>query len=175
MIRELKLYDLCGESTPEVLKLNAFFNELFTGLSIYTYADNTDLIFMKGDKYIMEQDLKSGYLWCRYKDFWSVLKKEYNLETTEIQTIISYKVVGLVEEAFKLGSLIPVAFTSISDFKVEEAFKLGSLIPQLFFTTREFSVEEAFKLGSLIPINVDIGEVIKVEEAFKLGSLTTNY
>ena len=153
MIRELKLYDLCGESTPEVLKLNAFFNELFTGLSIYTYADNTDLIFMKGDKYIMEQDLKSGYLWCRYKDFWSVLKKEYNLETTEIQAIISYKVVGLVEEAFKLGSLIPR--------EIIEAW--------------EAKVEEAFKLGSLIPINVDIGEVIKVEEAFKLGSLTTNY
>ncbi len=142
MIRELKLYDLCGESTPDVLRLNAFFDELFTGLSVYTKDDKPDLIFMKGDKYIMEQELKIGYLWCRCEGFWSVLKDEYKLEKSEIQAVISYKVIGLLEEAFKLGSLTPIANFLIALPRLEEAFKLGSLT---------YVLEEAFKLGSLTP------------------------
>ena len=131
MIRELKLYDLCGENTPEVLKLNIFFNNLFSGLTVYTKNDKPDLIFMKGDKYIMEQDLKFGYLWCRYDGFWSVLKKEYKLEYSEVQAVISYKVIGLVEEAFKIESLTPLSIYPPKHHRVEEAFKIiGSLTPE---------------------------------------------
>ncbi len=130
MIRELKLYDLCGESTPEVLKLNTFFDELFTGLTVYTKDCKPDLIFMKGDKFIMEQDLSNMILLCRYNDFWSVLKKEYKLEYSEIQAIISYKVVCMMEEAFKLGSLTPTRVKLSNPHKMEEAFKLGSLTPE---------------------------------------------
>ena len=107
MVRELKLYDLIGESTPEVLYLNGFLAELFTGLSVYTRDNKPDLIFMKGGKYIMEHDIKNRVLRCRYDGFWSVLEKEYKLEKSEIQAVISYKVIGLLEEAFKLGSLTP--------------------------------------------------------------------
>ncbi len=130
MIRELKLYDLCGESTPEVLKLNTFFDELFTGLTVYTKDCKPDLIFMKGDKFIMEQDLSNMILLCRYNDFWSVLKKEYKLEYSEIQAIISYKVVCMMEEAFKLGSLTPTFGFWQVQHMMEEAFKLGSLTPE---------------------------------------------
>ena len=151
MIRELKLYDLCGESTPEVLKLNAFFDELFTGLSVYTKDDKPDLIFMKGDKYIMDQDLQIGYLCCRYDGFWSVLIDEYKLEHEEIQAVISYKVVGLVEEAFKMGSLTPKSTFAQWLKQVEEAFKMGSLTPIYNGLVKKMKMEEAFKMGSLTP------------------------
>ncbi len=151
MIRELKLYDLIGESTPDVLRLNVFFDELFTGLTVYTKDYKPDLIFMKGDKYIMEQDLKSGYLWCRYDGFWSVLEKEYKLENREIQAVISYKVIGLLEEAFKLGSLTPRIDFTLNSLPLEEAFKLGSLTPHFRHFTKRDILEEAFKLGSLTP------------------------
>ena len=151
MIRELKLYDLIGESTPDVLRLNVFFDELFTGLTVYTKDYKPDLIFMKGDKYIMEQDLKSGYLWCRYDGFWSVLEKEYKLENREIQAVISYKVIGLLEEAFKLGSLTPELNYYRGAKVLEEAFKLGSLTPMENTLSVNDLLEEAFKLGSLTP------------------------
>ena len=151
MIRELKLYDLIGESTPDVLRLNVFFDELFTGLTVYTKDYKPDLIFMKGDKYIMEQDLKSGYLWCRYDGFWSVLEKEYKLENREIQAVISYKVIGLLEEAFKLGSLTPELNYYRGAKVLEEAFKLGSLTPTPHGFIGSTLLEEAFKLGSLTP------------------------
>ena len=151
MIRELKLYDLIGESTPDVLRLNVFFDELFTGLTVYTKDYKPDLIFMKGDKYIMEQDLKSGYLWCRYDGFWSVLEKEYKLEKSEIQAVISYKVIGLLEEAFKLGSLTPELNYYRGAKVLEEAFKLGSLTPTPHGFIGSTLLEEAFKLGSLTP------------------------
>ncbi len=151
MIRELKLYDLCGENTPEVLKLNIFFNNLFSGLTVYTKNDKPDLIFMNGDKFIMEQDLKYGYLWCRYDGFWSVLHEEYKLEYSEIQAVISYKVIGLVEETFKIGSLTPGCNIRQLRTKVEETFKIGSLTPYIGFSNRSSKVEETFKIGSLTP------------------------
>ena len=107
MIRELKLYDLIGESTTEVLKLNAFFVELFSDLTIYTRDNKPDLIFMKGDKFIMKQDLENGYLWCSNINFWLVLESNFKLEYSEIKEVISYKVVDMMEEAFKMGSLTP--------------------------------------------------------------------
>ena len=125
MIRELKLYDLIGESTPEILRLNAFFVDLFSDLTIYTKDNKPDLIFMKGNKYIMQQDLKIGVLWCRYDDFWLVLKSDFELEQSEIKEVISYKVVGMMEEAYKMGLLTPIC----CDNRMEEAYKMGSLTP----------------------------------------------
>ena len=84
MIRELKLYDLCGEASPNIIELNDFFSDLFSDLSIYTQDGKPDLIFMKGGKYIMKQDLKRSVLWCRYPDFWLILKKKYALKYAEI-------------------------------------------------------------------------------------------
>jgi hypothetical protein len=131
MLRELKLYDLCGIVSPNVIKLNDFFSDLFSNLSLYTQDGKTDLIFMKDGKYIMEQDLKNRVLWCRYPDFWEVLLKNFKLEKTEIQEVISYKLATMVEEVFKKGSLTPQLDIAFVTSDVEEAFKKGSLTPQL--------------------------------------------
>jgi hypothetical protein len=129
MIRELKLYDLCGEISPNVIEINDFFNDLFSDLSVYTQDGKPDLIFMKGGKYIMEQDLKNRVLWCRYPDFWEVLRKKFKLKNLKIQEVISYKVVTMVELAFKEGSLTPAYFATEGRNQVEESFKKGSLTP----------------------------------------------
>ena len=105
-IREKNLCTILEqECTNEfVVKIDAFFDDLFSGLAIYTKDYSPDLIFMKGDKYIMNQDLKNGYLLCRYDIFWSVLRQSFSLEVSEIRSFISYA----VEEAFKMGSLTPM-------------------------------------------------------------------
>jgi len=172
MIRELKLYDLCGESTVEVLELNAFFVELFSDLSIYTKNNKPDLIFMKDDKFIMEQDLENGYLWCSDINFWLFLESNFKLEYSEIQEVISYKIIGMVEEAFKMGSLIPEINVNYYEIEVEEAFKMGSLTPNNFELCLCSEVEEAFKIGSLTPVALSGFALNWVDEAFKMGSLT---
>ena len=92
------------ECTNEfVVKIDAFFADLFSGLKTHTQNNKPDLIFMKGNKFIMQQDLESGYLWCIYDGFWSVLKESFSLEYQEIQAFILY----MVEETFKMGSLTP--------------------------------------------------------------------
>ena len=93
------------ECTNEfVVKIDSFFTDLFSGLKAYTRDGKPDLIFMKGDKYIMSQDLENGYLWCRHRDFWLVLNISFHLGYKETQTFISH----MVEEAFKMGSLTPI-------------------------------------------------------------------
>ncbi len=152
MIRELKLYDLCGIISPNVIELNVFFNDLFSDLSVYTKDGKPDLIFMKRGKYIMGQDLKNNYLRCNYTDFWLILKERFNLKTPEIQEVISYKVVNMIEEAFKTGSLTPNYPEAYEWLMVEEAFKTGSLTPGGVIVQTGFELEEAFKTGSLTKI-----------------------
>ena len=106
-----------------IVKIDAFFADLFSELTIYTKDDKHDLIYMKEDKLIMMQDLKNGFLICRFRAFWSVLKESFSLEYDEIQVFISY----MVEEAFKMGSLTPYQTVPAYDGMVEEAFKKGEL------------------------------------------------
>ena len=77
-VRDLKLAIACGVENEEIKSLNKFFDDLFSDLIIYTSDNNTDLIFMKNDGFIMKQDLKNGYLWCRYEEFWEVLQTTYH-------------------------------------------------------------------------------------------------
>ena len=86
------------------VKIDLLFADLFSGLTIYTKDGKPDLIFMKGDKFIMEQDLKNGYLWCRYDGFWEVLKESFSLQYSEIQAFIK----NALEEAYQMGSLTPI-------------------------------------------------------------------
>jgi hypothetical protein len=172
MIRELKLYDLCGEISPNVIEINDFFSDLFRDLSVYTQDGKSDLIFMKGGKYIMKQDLKYNTLWCRYAGFWEILKEKYTLKYTEIQEVISYKVATMVEDAFKKGSLTPSWSYYRSSNWVEDAFKKGSLTPEYSTTTKAFLVEEAFKKGFLTPQIESTSYICLIEEAFKVSSLT---
>ncbi len=102
-VRELKLAIASGSKSGEIKALNKFFDELFTDIQVITEGDKPDLIFMKGTKCIMKQDLRYGELKCVYNGFWSVLQSTFHCTTAETQEIISYK----VEETFKFGSLIP--------------------------------------------------------------------
>ena len=104
-IREKNLCTILEqECTNEfVVKIDSFFTDLFSGLTIYTNDGKPDLIFMKGDRYIMKQDLKNRYLWCRYEGFWGVLNESFSLERLEIQAFIK----NAVEEAYQMGSLTP--------------------------------------------------------------------
>ena len=134
------------ECTNEfVVKIDEFFNELFTDLKIYTDDNNHNLIFMKGDKYIMTQDFKGGYLGCRYDDFWLVLEKSFSLRYEEIQAFISH----MVEEAFKMGSLTPIKRIYNDITEVEESFKMGSLKPKSISDWLTTRVEEYFQNGLL--------------------------
>ncbi len=63
-VRELKLTVASGIESDEIKSLNRFFDDLFSNIQIYTKYDKPDLIFMKGDKCIMKQDLKYGFLYC---------------------------------------------------------------------------------------------------------------
>ena len=67
-IREKNLCTILEqECTNEfVVKIDAFFGDLFSGLTIHTKDCKPDLIFMKESKFVMKQDLENGYLWCRY-------------------------------------------------------------------------------------------------------------
>lgn len=124
-LRELKLAIACGIETEEIKAVNNFFDKLFNSLTIYTKDNKPDLIFMKGDSVVMQQDLEYGILWCNYKYFWAILSNQYHFTHAEILEIVQYK----VEEAFKLGSLTPNGLVNIEFGKVETAFKLGSLTP----------------------------------------------
>jgi hypothetical protein len=147
MIRELKLYDLCGEVSPNVIEITELFNDLFSDLSVYTKDEKPDLIFMRDGEYIMSQDLKNGYLWCRYTDFWEVLQTKFKLQEIEIQEVILYKLANMVEEYFKKGSLTIWCSTSNYLEWVEDAFKTGSLTPLCTEWTQQYMVEDAFKTG----------------------------
>jgi hypothetical protein len=172
MLRELKLYDLCGETSPNVIELNVFFNDLFTGLSVYTQDGKPDLIFIKGDVFIMKQDLKNGYLLCRYSEFWKVLSLNFKMEYTEIQEVISYKVNTMIVEAFKAESLTPKISPTGVIHVIVEAFKAESLTPQLNQMNHVHLIEKALKNGSLTP-EADISKTTtSIEESFKNGYLT---
>lgn len=127
--RDLKLAIVCGTENDEVIALNAFFKNLFNVITIYHEDDNTNLIFMDGDKFIMKYFMKSKVIDCRYEDFWKVLEVVYNCSYAEAQEIIAYK--------------------------VNEAFKSGTLIPHLFYNSHEKLMENAFKNGDLKPICID--------------------
>ena len=147
-IREKKLCEIIEiECTNDfVIKIDAFFTELFSGLKTCTRDGKPDLIFMKGDKYIMHQDLKHGWLRCRYDGFWNVLKESFSLEYSEIQLFISYK--------------------------VEEAYKTSSLTPRIRYISQTSQVEETYKTSSLTPLDEGLNYIKSVEKAYKMGSLT---
>jgi hypothetical protein len=172
MIRELKLYDLCGEVSPNVIEINELFNDLFSNLSIYTQNRKPDLIFMKDGKYIMEQDLKNSVLWCRYPDFWEVLEKKYTLKNIEIQEVISYKVATMFEKTFKNGYLTTAVRFNTLIIPIEDAFKHESLTPANTNIPPSLLVEEDFKTEYLIAFDSFSYNCIRVEEAFKNGFLT---
>ena len=92
------------ECTNEfVVKIDAFFDDLFSGLKMCTKDGKPDLIFMKEGKFVMIQDLENCYLWCKHYGFWEVLEYSFLLEYKEIHDFIQY----IVEETFKMGSLTP--------------------------------------------------------------------
>jgi hypothetical protein len=145
MLRELKLYDLCGIISPNVIEINNLFNNLFSDLSVYTERGESDLIFMKGEKFIMEQDLKNGYLRCRFTDFWEVLQMKFKLKETEIQEVVSYKIANMLEEALKNGYLIPSCGGYYKIKCVEEAYKMRYLTPVYIIRHTHHHIEEDFK------------------------------
>ena len=92
------------EKTERIL---SFFKGFFDGLKETTHPDHPDHIFFykeKDGKKIgwMEQDLKNGYLWCRWDGFWSFLKIEIDLKYSEIQYVVKTMVEQCTER--KIGT-----------------------------------------------------------------------
>ncbi len=126
-VRDLKLAIAIEYETEEVKSLHKFFENLFSGLTLYQKEDKPDLIFMKGYRFIMEQDLKNGYLLCRYDGFWQVLESKYHCEPSEIKEIIKY----MVEEKYKMELLTPRRKREYATLVVEEEFKTELLTPYM--------------------------------------------
>lgn len=124
-VRDLKLAIACGHESDEVKALNIFFDMLFNLITIYQRKSETDFIFMRGDRFIMEQVLESGDLLCRYDGFWRTLEEKYGCIGSEIYEIIQYK----MEEKYGIGFLKPRIKKPYNTLMVEEDFKCGLFIP----------------------------------------------
>jgi hypothetical protein len=81
-----------------------YLNKFYGDLEEYrvTKYPNT-LLFIKGGKVYMKQNLKNGGLWVDYNTIWSDLETIFSLEIPEIKSIIT----KWVEETYKLRGVTP--------------------------------------------------------------------
>lgn len=83
------------------------FWELVSGTTVrFNFETYPNRIFgFRDDEYVWEYDFKNNYLWLRYSTVWSVLEKEYDLDYSEIQSIVKNE----VEEHFKRKGVTPLS------------------------------------------------------------------
>ena len=100
-LRHLKLWELgIAEWTYKTSyeKMKEVVDQNLEGCVIKTHEEWPDhYFFMKGDRYVMDQDQKYNTLWVRYDGFWSIFSNDFSLERTDIQAIIKF----LVEQHLK--------------------------------------------------------------------------
>lgn len=57
-----------------------------TDLEEYTHINHPNSIFYKkNDILLFEWNKETGYFWCDYNNFWSILEKTYKIDSLEIQ------------------------------------------------------------------------------------------
>jgi len=93
---------------PELINRNysktkEFLSNIFNNLII----DGNYYLF-NGEKYL-KQDLKNGYIFFKYYNFWTILNSQYSLSNGQIQDLIRI----WMEMEYKLGSLTPSCRISI--------------------------------------------------------------
>ena len=94
IIREIELSKLMDKPlTGDALKVQEFFDELFTDLEVDLLEAKPDSVFFhKKGKFYMEQDSKNERLWCKYRGFWSFFETEFGLNHQETSDLIKYMV-----------------------------------------------------------------------------------
>ena len=92
LIRKIKMYFLTGNwEDPKVKKIVEFFDEIFNNMIEYYSDDYPESTFYKyNDKIYFKLDLKDGFTWCRYKDFWKKFETDFELDYKEIKELIQY-------------------------------------------------------------------------------------
>ena len=87
------------------------------------YPDS--IFWVKDGKVIVEIE-KSEIFWIDYR-IWDTISRMFSLDYDETQEVIK----EWLEEHYKLGSLTPLRYNSLSAVTLEEHYKLGSLTPPL--------------------------------------------
>lgn len=127
-VRDLKLSVATGIETDEIKSLNVFFDNLFSDLSVFIDVDDdeTDLIFMKGDDFIMKFELYNQFwlLCCGYFHIWKFLIVQYKCSNVEVYEIVAYKILEIFNIEIKFGGLVDMVGDNI-----EKKFKNGLLTP----------------------------------------------
>lgn len=105
LVRKYKLYKFFGEPlNVKELEIILFIKETLKDLVQYKDESYPDTIFyMKGDKLVLEENLKSEYLRVRYECFWHVLERIYLMRYIDVQVIMKY----MIEEVFKRKVVTP--------------------------------------------------------------------
>jgi len=100
-LRKLKLYEMGISEWPyetSYEKMKAVVDQNLDGCEIKTTEKWPDCyFFMKGDRFVMDQDQKNDILWIIQDGFWSRFSNEFSLEYRDIQAIIKF----LVEQHLK--------------------------------------------------------------------------
>lgn len=59
----------------------------------------------KNDVLLFKWDYKTGYFWCDYNNFWSILEKTYKIDSLEIQ-----KTIKLIIEEHLIKNIISIDY-----------------------------------------------------------------
>jgi len=70
-----------------------FILNILNNLEEYTHKDFPTSIFYKKDNILLfEYNENSGIFWCDDSNFWTILRKKYNLKYEQIKILIKYMV-----------------------------------------------------------------------------------
>lgn len=138
----------------EVMKQR--FQEVSSGLIRRVDFDRwpSSIFFFKGEKWMFEYDIISGYLYCRYREVWEYLSSSNNTKYGDTQLFIK----NVVEEHFKGKEVTPRFRISIFFSQVEEHFKGKDVTPTYGKPGGSLLVEEHFtqnnseQIGSLFDL-----------------------
>jgi PAS domain-containing protein len=119
-------------------------------LTLYIDEDGCHNYMNSKCEFIFQHDDKNGMLWVRYQDFWSVLEYKYLLNDVDIQVIIK----DMVETAYKMSVVTPMARTTAYWKQVETAYKMSVGTPYYLSTPSQMWVETAYKMSVGIKYNI---------------------
>ena len=85
------------EPAGQYKRIYDFLTELWDGMVIVVYSRYNRVVLLKKCEWVFEQDLETGYLWCRGSSVWSFFQDDVVMEDTEIQDFI----ISAVEEHLK--------------------------------------------------------------------------
>lgn len=87
--------------------------DVINNLTSYINNDYPFSIFFKNNNITLFQwDYKTGYFWCNYTDFWSILQSKFNMDYFDVKNLIKY----MISEFLLKSEIRPVGmFKSFPD------------------------------------------------------------